>query len=1327
MRRMTRADFEHRNYSGLVQHPEDYEKASLPDWVSEDWWGPPSSQSVAYWATLDIQLAYPSVRLDELGTAIRTILSEQNDIFERLSGYPQAVISGLTDQNVYLEVADHLLTALRQVKVDRGSIRDDAWKPHHIDLPSDNKGIPTGLAISGLLLNAALYAADNKIFQYLRLQEFDSRGAFLRFRDDMTLLSRSTSGLNDLIEEVWRGVSGDAQARLDVHESKNGLFLNLSKTGPEAIRDVMVEYLRHQGWQKCCAIEAKGKNSSRDKVIDHDDVCEELLPPNNPRDPLSMSDWWTSCDKDEKERRRIEPYWNAVERSAVGPHQVGPFVTTLVERLSEIGRDTLGDRFGEGARSRLVQLHDLARFDIVDEQVRPDTRRSFAVNRLVSAWLSSDTKEARAQLADIRASVADVVQQTPWKFALWRAVVRAAARRPPHTGDSPERSDDVTAQKWLMTQLSKIATMPSDSEDGKNWLKVWPEVEPAKSHKKHGSWRRLYLSFLRTAFWNALADTLLSLHRYHDQNSNPRGGDAGLSPRIWVVRAIPNGNYGHVVEQLGTLDHWAEALYSRDPDRTDLTVFPWELDSLVIAVLASKQRHEIARAWLHGKTSGKTVMIPEALGLPKDSVVFHILERGLRIWPRESKSTLLNKHALAHVRLGGQDSRLGDVLFPSTQSPQITRALERPRFVVSVAGSLGCSGSIAPSFVARIMPTLANLDQWIPTFRKDPLFLSEYGYVRRLLLGSKEWVGVAPTLHRLLWGIPAEKCELSDWRIRAWEIPAVGLPSRVATFLFRSVENSEESNCADSVVVPTTWKILTHDDSIAEGRMLQFEGDDDLQVIDRAIKCSLQRTFDWEIPPHPAYFVPFLTGNPSSTMHRPSFRLYCDVLLLLTAMDGGENILRNIAESEVSPIPFDDRWDWRSRIHLSAETWKFIEAAIRWAFTPAYDTQAIQASLSDSISSHAPDVPSIDDFRLERIDLLLDACRDMEVVRVIRNAGPNDGDLPSELHLRENALSNNLNVRIGQIAVWPSRENIINDFPRIGFRTRDEIMQQVFRVFSAPPNCNTCPNTDAVPGDLDLVVIPEVAVPVSEVGAVRQHVKNTGRSSVAGLFWRELSPVYRDYRNSIPSRRWFVNQAELVVSMNHGQRGPNFVRWYRVGKVLPAHIEVGFAQALSSKFKGAKWTMIKGRRWYRFVHRHWGDFSIAICADLLDSAPWRSLRGELLHLFMVSYNADIGLYEALTWIRAYESYVNLVAVNHGMYGGSFIWTPRRRHSREIATLRGPELFLFADVQLPIRDLAKAQREGVQQAVARHMKEWICNESDTSLYKSPPPGFIRRLI
>ena len=462
-------------------------------------------------------------------------------------------------------------------------------------------------------------------------------------------------------------------------------------------------------------------------------------------------------------------------------------------------------------------------------------------------------------------------------------------------------------------------------------------------------------------------------------------------------------------------------------------------------------------------------------------------------------------------------------------------------------------------------------------------------------------------------------------------------------------------------------------------------------------------------------------NDSTKSINTTSLTHYCDALLLLTALDGGESILDSIADRGVGAVPFTERWDWRSRIHLPAGTWRAIEELIVWAFKPQVNSSAVRKNLEYSIEICTPLQLRLSDFQLERIDLLLDTQGDGEVIRAIRDTNADGKSLPTELELDITKLSDNLLVRIGQIAVSRSPRSIMQEFPRVPFRFSNQVMEQVYEIFNSPASGQRDNHTGR---QIDLVVFPELAIPVAEISTFRQYVERTGRSSLAGLFWRELSPVYRDYSNTLPRRRWFVNEAEIVTSMNYDGPGPNFVRWYRVRKALPAHLEEGFAVALSSRVSGSSWEMLEGRRWYRFVHPKWGDFSVAICADLLDSTPWRSLRGELSHLFMVAYNKDIEFYQSLTWVRAYENYVNLVAVNHGEFGGSFIWTPRRSHAREVATLRGRDLFLFTDVDLPVKDLICAQRNGVVEAVKRAVKVWRCGIDDSSPYKSPPPGFSR---
>lgn len=110
---------------------------------------------------------------------------------------------------------------------------------------------------------------------------------------------------------------------------------------------------------------------------------------------------------------------------------------------------------------------------------------------------------------------------------------------------------------------------------------------------------------------------------------------------------------------------------------------------------------------------------------------------------------------------------------------------------------------------------------------------------------------------------------------------------------------------------------------------------------------------------------------------------------------------------------------------------------------------------------------------------------------------------------------------------------------------------------------------------------------------------------------------------------------------------------------------------------------------------------------------------------MVAFNKDVDLFDSLTWVRAYENYVNVASVNHGRYGGSFLWTPRRTHGRELARLRGGDLVLTADVRLPVKELLWAQRKGVAKAIVQSAWKWQGKKSVPTKFKAPPPGFRRK--
>ena len=135
---------------------------------------------------------------------------------------------------------------------------------------------------------------------------------------------------------------------------------------------------------------------------------------------------------------------------------------------------------------------------------------------LVAAWLSDDTKAARKEISEIRDSIEFVLQETPWKFALWRAVVRAAGQRPvleENTKDETQdhRKDEKHARKWLSRVLGRIACrrlepLGEGQYQPNVWAKTWPKVDFVEHNDRNPSWRSFYLSYQSGHFLAGLGE-----------------------------------------------------------------------------------------------------------------------------------------------------------------------------------------------------------------------------------------------------------------------------------------------------------------------------------------------------------------------------------------------------------------------------------------------------------------------------------------------------------------------------------------------------------------------------------------------------------------------------------------------------------------------------------------------------------------------------------------------------------------------------------------------------------------------------------------------------
>ena len=782
-------------------------------------------------------------------------------------------------------------------------------------------------------------------------------------------------------------------------------------------------------------------------------------------------------------------------------------------------------------------------------------------------------------------------------------------------------------------------------------------------------------------------------------------------PALWSTRAVPDRSHAHVVASLARVDEWVEVLYPV-ADGTDITEWPWELDEFVGAVLAMHTTKELTDGWRSTKGPGLVLRVPDSARLKEMPKAAKLLSRFGRLQeagPRRNRK--LDYWALANVRLGCWDDELGTVLFPSPDRSRIRRAATDPRGVVAAGFTLGCYDWIGLPFAYRANP---SMDGGTVAFKRDPFILHDYARSRRVIASQEANPTTSPTVHRLLWGTPVD-AKLAAWQMAQWETPALGLPSRVAAALFRTVRLELPPDEWEPSQGPLIWLIDDTNETLAAGRRSQYHVGQESAPVEQS--PSMARSTVWEVMPHAAYYLPFVSST--TELHAQSYVLYCDVLLFLTVLDGSERILDTIVKWGVTATPFVDRWAWRSRIHLQLEEWQSIEDVLRWSVSPESDATHHGDYLAESLSKWSRKIVSWEDFLPERIDVGLLSGKDLEVVRTIRPAGDLLGpDLPPELCVAQKSILNELIVRVGQVAAWPDSAEVIAQFPAISSEKANEMIEQVSNVFLAPARAgvNVSPN---------LLVFPELAIPQNEVGSLRDLVRTERKSAVAGLYWRTLKPAFRPPAGFTPSWAYFVNEAELIFPVGD-DRGPPSVRWFRVRKPVPAHIENGLARALSRKSVFTKWHMMQGQRWYRFVHPEWGDFTVAICADLIDSAPWRALRGELLHLLMVAFNKDVDLFDALTWVRAYETYVNVASVNHGQFGGSFIWTPRRTHGRELARLRGQRLALTADVRLPVKNLLRAQKKGVAKAIVRAASKWESKQSAPTKFKAPPPGFRRKV-
>lgn len=222
----------------------------------------------------------------------------------------------------------------------------------------------------------------------------------------------------------------------------------------------------------------------------------------------------------------------------------------------------------------------------------------------------------------------------------------------------------------------------------------------------------------------------------------------------------------------------------------------------------------------------------------------------------------------------------------------------------------------------------------------------------------------------------------------------------------------------------------------------------------------------------------------------------------------------------------------------------------------------------------------------------------------------------------------------------------------------------------------------------DIVLLPEVAVPLGFTGRLRRIAAQMNSIIIAGL---DFDPI----AGSSPLAA--QNRAAVIIPnrWGSGHSSKSTIRY--VGKTYPSYEEETSLQGHGYKFHRIPeiWVFEAGK---------FGRFAVAICFDLLDLERVAMYRLHIQHLFVLAYNRDITTFDHAAEALARMVYCNIVICNTGTYGGSIAVSPYKRPERRLIYRHsGSKLSTSQTIDLPVRALYEAQTDTWPAGKAREFK------------------------
>lgn len=1288
-----------------------------------------------------------------LGNRMAPGISSRSDLVDGATLLPDASVRTTEDEEAVQ-------------RWDTGGI----WRPN-CHLPPEllmtwKYGLPTGLAISGVLLNVALASVDRRMCQLY--EEACSTGqprvVYLRFVDDIVLLSQDWDALGRALDVLIHAL-----------KTYHRFEVNTEKVRPEILRGHFKRFY-------------------------------EVHP--TTRSDFDMNGW-----------RSVRPPANS--DSYLTRVNADIFTTAVVREMSDLAEEDLDERFGGHSVERIERLLELAARTDPDEEVAADARLAFAVNKIARAtWpdgkvlIDGVIRDPSSFARQIMLGAERALRKHPWRFRLWKALLIIALRAPSENGCS-------SGQRWLEDQILPLLRWHTgaegsgaeawESSDGTESLMNIQEQEPQSTY--HGAvssqvaerrcqHRRLRVSFHRAHFWRQWAACVRALQRVStDERASHQSWDA------WVLHFTPE-SAAKTLAWFADIKRWMGVLYANPPSGYWPSDGPflwwWEAEALSDAMLAVlPPSRELFR--ILGNPEAGTLRRKDCLSitdlhslLPQGDeysdfriAIGRILhwhteegEQQLRT-PLGSAGSDTNRALLWWVRCSRTAAHAVDHV-----PPQFAADLPKPDDVCAWAA------------LAR----LGLWDEWkdLGSYMRGPfrrrsfsysrrwdcvLALDEYAMTRRLALAHGvpvRWRDFRPLFGRVLAGklfagrtrrhvtlLEAMYCVSSEDGKLVLEdalVPAIGLPWPLALTLATGSLERRGTQRRPGFISPDTV-VLSSDAAesitVARQNLLQMSSRPRLRVHEdvaakymallsdecgrhgthphllgnhvRAVTplCSTSRA------PHPLFLFPYLFFDRDDETPRAK---WCAALLLLWMGTGGEQYLDRLYEEVPWQPPLIERDTWRSELVLPRQLWCALDEALGSNSLRAVQTQMDESTLLSIRRTWLRGDEASRNIKVHDVFLSPDGDWDL--------TDPSNG--PQQYFMEEYASY--LRVCLVQMCKSPDYRRLFSSVDgsalledvgtlcdvsaEIGERLR-EVRFRAQRLVESPmgaQNEEYAAVDDTQLGPDDLVIFPEWSVPHQYTRSLAHFVGETGVGVLAGLTPRELPravPAAHEVRRK--GIHVLVNEAVLIIpgfsNQPHRGRACRRVFTFRIRKPYASVHELGLVRYLTGKSQPhARWEFVPGLSWYRFTYPGWGSFSVAICSDILDTFIWDWLRGRIQHLFVVAHNQDIDLFDQVTWARSYELFANVVVVNHGSCsGGTLAWTPKHGHDKEVFAARGENIPLSVVVRLPVKSLITHQESGLESGVKFQLAEWqrMIEGSeppkDKTRFKTPAPGYRLMLL